>query len=81
MVYVKYFDILGINTAQIPCIELQGAPTTATEGAVGLLGMDMLSEGKDIYVCTAVNGAIYTWQSLRDGKDGSCVVKAEIVAG
>lgn len=78
MVYVKYFDILGIDTAQIPCIELQGAPTTATVGAVGLLGLDVLSESSDIYVCTAVNGAIYTWKSLRDGKDGSCVVKAEI---
>ena len=78
MVYVKHFDILGIDTAQIPCIELQGAPTSATEGAVGLLGMDVTSEGREIYVCTAVNGSVYTWQSLRDGKDGTCVRKAEI---
>lgn len=78
MVYVKFFDILGINTAQIPCIELQGPPTTATEGAVGLLGLDVTSAEGDTYICTAVNGAIYTWKSLRDGKDGSCVVKAEV---
>ena len=78
MVYVKHFDILGIDTAQIPCIELQGPPTTATEGAVGLLGMDVLSSGDEIYVCTAVNGAIYTWKSLKDGKDGVCVRKVEI---
>lgn len=78
MVYVKHFDILGIETAQIPCVELQGPPTTATEGAVGLLGMDVTSEGREIYVCTAVKGAIYTWKSLKDGKDGVCVVKAEI---
>lgn len=78
MVYVKHFDILGVDTAQIPCIELQGAPNAATVGAVGLLGMDMTSEGHEIYVCTAVNGAIYTWQCLKDGKDGTCVVKSEI---
>ena len=78
MVYVKHFDILGIDTAQIPCIELQGPPTTATEGAVGLLGMDVLSGGDEIYVCTAKNGAIYTWKPLKDGKDGVCVRKAEI---
>ena len=78
MVYVKHFDILGIDTAQIPCIELQGVPNTATVGAVGLLGMDVTSEGKEIYVCTGVNGAIYTWKCLKDGKDGVCVVKSEI---
>ena len=78
MVYVKYFDILGVDTAQIPCIELQGVPNTATVGAVGLLGMDVTSEGREVYICTAVNGAIYTWQPLKDGKDGSCVVKAEV---
>lgn len=78
MVYVKHFDILGIDTAQIPCIELQGAPNSATVGAVGLLGMDVTSDSGDIYVCTAVNGAVYTWKSLRDGKDGTCVTKSEI---
>ena len=78
MVYVKHFDILGIDTAQIPCVELQGVPNTATVGAVGLLGMDVTSEGREIYVCTGVNGAIYTWKCLKDGKDGVCVVKAEI---
>ena len=78
MVYVKHFDILGIETTQIPCVELQGPPTSATEGAVGLLGMDVTSEDKVVYICTAVNGAIYTWKSLKDGKDGVSVVKSEI---
>jgi hypothetical protein len=80
MVYVKSFDILGIDTAQIPCIELQGVPNSATVGAVGLLGMDVTSEGREIYVCTKVEGAIYTWQSLRDGQDGVSVIKSEINA-
>ena len=80
MHYVKHFDILGVNTAQIPCIELQGVPNSATEGAVGLLGMDMTSVDKDVYICTAVNGAIYTWKKVKDGRDGVCVRKAEINA-
>lgn len=71
MVYVKHFDILGIDTAQIPCIELQGAPNSATVGAVGLLGLDVTSG--EVYVCTKVEGAINTWQRLKDGKDGTCV--------
>ena len=78
MVYVKHFDILGVDTAQIPCIELQGVPNTATVGAVGLLGIDVTSEGREVYLCTDVNGSIYTWQPLKDGKDGACVVKAEV---
>ena len=78
MVYVKHFDILGVDTAQIPCIELQGVPNSATVGAVGLLGIDVTSEGREVYLCTDVNGSIYTWQSLKDGKDGSCVAKGDI---
>ena len=78
MNYVKYLDILGVDTIQIPCIELHGVPNTATVGAVGLFGIDVTSEGREIYVCTDVKGAIYTWLPLPKGKDGSCVVKAEI---
>ena len=79
MKYVKHFDILGVDTAQVPCIELQGVPNAATVGAVGLLGMDMTSEGHEIYKCVAVNGSVYTWECLAKGKDGVCVAKANIV--
>lgn len=78
MVYVKHFDILGVDTAQIPCIELNGVPNAATVGAVGLLGMDMTSESHDIYKCVAVNGSVYTWECIAKGKDGASVVKGEI---
>lgn len=78
MHYVKHFDILGVDTAQIPCVELQGVPNTATEGAVGLLGMNMLSEDHELYLCVAVNGNVYTWQSLKDGKDGVSIIKTEL---
>ena len=78
MKYVKHFDILGIDTAQVSCIELQGVPNSATEGAVGLLGVNMLSDEHEVYLCTAVNGSVYTWQCLKDGKDGAGIVKTEI---
>ena len=74
MHYVKHFDILGVDTVQIPCIELHGVPNTATEGAPGLLGMNVDSEGNEVYICTAVNGAVYTWKALKDGKDGVSVI-------
>ena len=38
MHYVKHFKINGVDTKQVACIELQGAPNAATEGAVGVLG-------------------------------------------
>lgn len=67
MAFVKGFNINGINTIQTACIELQAPPSTATEGAVGLLAIDMSSESKDVYKCVAVNGAIYTWELLSSG--------------
>lgn len=78
MNYVKYFNILGVNTVQIPCIELQGVPNTATEGAVGLLGINMLSEEHELYKCVEVKGGIYTWMPIKNGKDGVSIVKTEL---
>ena len=77
MHYVKCFDILGIETAQVPCIELQGVPNTATEGAVGLLGMNMLSADHEIYVCIGVSGNIYTWIPLK-GESGTAITSAVV---
>ncbi len=67
MAFVKGFDINGINTIQTACIELQAPPNAATEGAVGLLAIDMSSPTKDVYKCVAVNGAVYTWELLSSG--------------
>ena len=64
MKYVRHFDILGIDTAQIPCIELHGKPNAATKGAVGVLGIDVDSPSREMYVCVGVNGAIHTWNKL-----------------
>lgn len=62
MNYVESFDLLGLEAKQIPCIKLNGAPTTSTEGAVGLLGMDISSEPYDLYKCVDVNENGYIWK-------------------
>lgn len=67
MHYVKHFDINGVATKQVGCIELHGKPNAATEGAVGVLGIDVDSPLHDVYKCVAVNGSIYTWDLLSSG--------------
>ena len=65
--FVKKFDINGVKTKQVACIELHGRPNAATRGAVGVLGIDLDSPTHDVYKCSAVNGAIYTWELLSSG--------------
>lgn len=67
MHYVKHFDINGVDTKQVACIELHGKPNATTEGCVGVLGIDVDSPTHDVYKCVAVNGAIYTWELLSSG--------------
>lgn len=67
MHYVKHFEMNGVDTKQVACIELQGKPNAATEGAVGLLGIDVSSPTHEVYKCVAVNGSIYTWELLSSG--------------
>lgn len=67
MHYVKDFDINGVVSRQVACIELHGKPNAATEGALGALGIDVDSPVHDVYKCVAVNGSIYTWELLSSG--------------
>ncbi len=67
MHYVKQFKINGVDTKQVACIELHGKPNAATEGAVGVLGIDVDSPLHDVYKCVAVNGSIYHWDLLSSG--------------
>lgn len=62
MKFVKGFDInkCGVEYKQVPCITGEGAPTTATKGAVGCLYMDTLTG--DTYKCIAVTDGVYTWK-------------------
>lgn len=71
MHYVKQFKINDVETKQVACIELHGAPNAATEGAVGVLGIDMDSPSNQMYICTAVNGGVYTWKPCGGGSVGS----------
>lgn len=67
MHYVKQFNINGVDTKQVACIELHGKPNAATEGYVGVLGVDVDSPIHEVYKCVAVNGSIYTWELLSGG--------------
>ena len=67
MHYVKEFNINGVDTRQVACIELRGKPNAATEGFVGVLGIDITSPFHEVYKCVAVNGSIYTWELLSSG--------------
>lgn len=67
MHYVKQFHINGVDTKQVACIELHGRPNAATEGYVGVLGIDMDSPLHEVYKCVAVNGSIYSWELLSSG--------------
>ncbi len=78
MHYVKNFDINGVATKQVACIELHGKPNAATEGAVGVLGIDIDSPLHDVYKCVAVNGSIYTWELLSSGLS---IMSATIIGG
>lgn len=62
MHYVKQFHINGVDTMQVACIELHGKPNAATEGAVGVFGIDVDSPTYDLYWCVDVTGSIYTWK-------------------
>lgn len=67
MHYVKQFNINGVDTRQVACIESKGRPNAATEGCVGALCIDVTSPLHDVYKCVAVEGNIYTWELLSSG--------------
>lgn len=66
MNHVDHLNLFGVEAKEIPCIKGEGAPTTATEGAVGCFYMD--TDTGRVYKCTAVTDGVYTWQSA-DGAD------------
>lgn len=68
--FVKKFDINGVKTKQVACIELHGKPNAATKGAVGVLGIDVDSPAHELYKCVAVNGSLYTWELCASGGGG-----------
>ena len=80
MDFVKSFDLLGKEAKQIACIEIAGAPTTSTIGAVGVLGMD--TKTGDLYTCTAVSSGAYTWVKLiSDDEVDEKIAEAQLGGG
>lgn len=67
MNFINSLKFLGVEAKQIPTIILHGAPSEYTEGAVGVLGMDVDSEKHDLYKCVAVSNGIYTWEPVGSG--------------
>lgn len=78
MHYVKQFHINGVDTKQVACIELHGKPNAATEGALGVLGIDVDSPLHEVYKCVGVNGSIYSWELLSSGLS---IMSATITGG
>lgn len=74
MNHVKTFDLFGVKVRQIPCIPGTGAPTPATEGAVGCLYMD--TNTGDLYKCIAVADGVYTWSGAGNGESPESVLNA-----
>lgn len=65
MNYVDHFNLFGIDAKQIPCDTGEGAPTTATVGAVGCFYMDTLTG--DVYKCVSAADGVYGWESTQTG--------------
>lgn len=64
MKYIRFLKLKGMDIKEIPCIKLNGIPTTSTEGAVGLLGMDVTSENNNIYKCVSAENDVYRWEPI-----------------
>ena len=76
MNFVEHFNLLGLDVMQISCIKLSGAPTSSTEGAVGMLGMDITSESYDLYKCVSAENGEYVWESV--GSTNRTIIGEEI---
>lgn len=66
MNYVESFNLLGVPAQQITCVKLHGTPTTTTEGAVGVIGMDVDSPYHELYKCVSAENNTYTWERMVD---------------
>ena len=62
MDYVQSFDLFGVPAKQVPSITGIGAPTTATEAAVGCLYMDI--DTGNLYKCVSATNDAYTWSPV-----------------
>lgn len=66
MNFVESLNLLGTEAKQISCLILHGEPTSSTEGAVGMIGIDVDSESHDLYKCISANDNTYVWSLIPD---------------
>lgn len=71
MNYIENFNFYGVEAKEIPCIKGNGAPTNATEGAVGLFYMN--TDNGDVYKCVSAENSAYTWESIGAGNDANII--------
>lgn len=62
--FVKSFNIFGTEAIQITCITLHGYPDENTQGAIGIIGMDVDSQNKDLYKCVGIDENGYIWVKI-----------------
>ena len=62
--FVKSFNIFGTEAIQITCITLHGSPDKNTQGAIGIIGMDVDSQNKDLYKCVGIDENGYIWVKI-----------------
>ena len=81
MNFVKYFNLFGTPVTQLPCTKLDSAPTSSTEGAVGMLAM--VTSGTElgkIYKCVSVDttNKTYTWKVMESGDSTSANIPVKV---
>ena len=67
MNFIESLDLFHVCAKEIPCLTGSGAPTERTEGAPGVLYMDLDTGG--LYKCRGGMNGGYRWQLQGDGGD------------
>lgn len=75
--FINSINVGGLETKLIACLTKSGAPSSTTEGDVGVLLMD--TDTGDLYKCTGASSGVYTWVKISEGTGGGSSV--EIVDG
>lgn len=79
MNFVEHLNLFGIDFKDIPCLRDQGAPTTSTLGAVGLLYMN--KDNGDLYKCISDSDGIYVWTEIANSSGGGLGINSVGING
>ena len=73
MNFVESLELFHVSAKEIPCLTGRGAPTVRTEGAPGVLYMDI--DTGDLYKCRGGERELYRWEI--HGSNGITPVKGK----